>query len=321
MKKILAVTTLLLLSGLLLSLRPQTGGQVVVGGQSVTVITFGAGAPSGNCLGLNYLYVNTSNGDLYSCPNPNAGWVKVSGGGGGSGTVSANNGSAGAITNYAAAGGSTTVGPDAALTDASNTLTYTGSGGIVASAGGLTSGATGVGGTITVFGGTTGSNAFTAPGNGTQLNTSATTFAIGGASAGTLRGGTNLTLNALNGNVILSPTAGNTVATITNCAAVGTAANPSVASCTSAIAGSFSCATNASTGTCQVNTTAVTANSEIFITQRSDATTGTRLGVTCNATLSTVIPEITAVTAASSFTINLGTITTNPECFSYSILN
>jgi len=47
-------------------------------------------------------------------------------GGGGSGTVSANNGSAGAIANYAAAGGSTTVGPDANLTDASNTLTYSG---------------------------------------------------------------------------------------------------------------------------------------------------------------------------------------------------
>lgn len=109
--------------------------------------------------------------------------------------------------------------------------------------------------------------------------------------------------------------------TKTNCAAVGTAANPSVASCTAAAAGSFSCATNASGGTCQVNTTAVTANSEIFITQRSDTTTGTRLGVTCNTTLSTVLPEITAVTAATSFTINLGTIATNPECFSYYIVN
>jgi hypothetical protein len=30
---------------------------------------------------------------------------------------------------------------------------------------------------------------------------------------------------------------------------------------------------------------------------------------------------LTAVTAATSFTINLGTITTNPECFSYFIVN
>jgi hypothetical protein len=110
-------------------------------------------------------------------------------------------------------------------------------------------------------------------------------------------------------------------ASSTNCSAVGTGANPSVASCTVAPAGSFSCAVAASGGTCVVNTTAVTANSEIFITQRSDTTTGTRLGVTCNATLSTVLPEITAVTAATSFTINLGTITTNPECFSYYIVN
>lgn len=45
------------------------------------------------------------------------GQINQPGGGGGSGTVSANNGSAGAVANYAAAGGSTTVGPDAALID------------------------------------------------------------------------------------------------------------------------------------------------------------------------------------------------------------
>lgn len=106
-----------------------------------------------------------------------------------------------------------------------------------------------------------------------------------------------------------------------NCSANGTAANPSVVSCAAASAGSFSCATNASTGTCQVNTTVVTANSEIFITQRSDTTTGTRLGVTCNTGLTSAIPEVTAVTAATSFTINLGTVVTNPECFSYFIIN
>ena len=111
------------------------------------------------------------------------------------------------------------------------------------------------------------------------------------------------------------------IGTNTNCSATGTAANPSVASCANASAGSFSCATNASGGTCTVNTTAVTANSEIFITQRTDTTTGTRLSVTCNTGISTVLPVITAVTAATSFTINLGTITTNPECFSYYIVN
>lgn len=108
--------------------------------------------------------------------------------------------------------------------------------------------------------------------------------------------------------------------TDTNCAAVGTAANPSVAACGSAASGSFSCATNASTGTCVVNTTAVTANSQIFI--QEDDSLGTRLSVTCNTTnISPTSAPVAARSAGTSFTINLGTITTNPECFSYFIVN
>ncbi len=109
--------------------------------------------------------------------------------------------------------------------------------------------------------------------------------------------------------------------TNSNCSAVGTAANPSVVSCGASVTGSFSCATNASTGTCQVNTTAVTSNSNIFIEGRNDTTTGTRLSVTCNIGISTALPEIAAVSNGASFTINLGTFTTNPECFSYFIVN
>jgi hypothetical protein len=123
---------------------------------------------------------------------------------------------------------------------------------------------------------------------------------------------------SLNGNGVSNF---NTLATGSNCGAVGTAANPSVVSCSASMAGSFSCATNASTGTCVVNTSAVTANSEIFIEGRNDTTTGTRLGVTCNTGITTALPEISAVVAATSFTINLGTFTTNPECFSYFIIN
>lgn len=109
-------------------------------------------------------------------------------------------------------------------------------------------------------------------------------------------------------------------ATVVNCAAVGTAANPSVASCTSATAGSVSCATGATT--CTVNTTGVTANSEIFISQREDTTTGTRLGVTCNVTPSTVNANaITAVVAGTSFSFALTAPVTNPDCFSYHIIN
>lgn len=194
---------------------------------------------------------------------------------------------------------------------------------------GINVGATGVGGTITLFGATSGSGTLTAPGNGTQLTLSHTTLRLAASGSVSSASGT-MTLGSLSGNVIiqpaggninLAPPSGNGVVTGTNCAAVGTSANPSVASCTAAIAGSFSCATNASTGTCTVNTTAVTANSQIFITQRTDTTTGTRLSVTCNTTIDTVQRAVTAVTAATSFTINLGTITTNPECFSYFILN
>jgi hypothetical protein len=111
--------------------------------------------------------------------------------------------------------------------------------------------------------------------------------------------------------------------TTTNCAAVGTAASPSVASCGSAAAGHFSCATNATGATCQVNTTAVTANSEIFVFESDTAVTGTALGVTCN-TSTTVNPAtrlLASSVAGASFTINLGTVTTNPACFSYHIVN
>jgi hypothetical protein len=112
-----------------------------------------------------------------------------------------------------------------------------------------------------------------------------------------------------------------TYGTATNCSGVGTAANPSVASCGSAAAGSFSCDPAATGATCKVNTTAVTANSQIFV--QEDETLGTKLGVTCN-TGTNVLPAsrlVAARVAATSFTINLGTVTTNPACFSYFIVN
>ena len=108
-----------------------------------------------------------------------------------------------------------------------------------------------------------------------------------------------------------------------NCAAVGTSASPSVAACTAASAGSVSCAVAQTS--CQVTTTAVTANSEIFLSQREDTTTGTRLGVTCNTTPSTVVADqdITAVVAGTSFTFAqtapAGGV--NPNCWSYHIVN
>ena len=67
-----------------------------------------------------------------------------------------------------------------------------------------------------------------------------------------------------------------------------------------------------------VNTTAVTANSQIFAI--FDQSLSTRLGVTCNST--TANPHIGARVAGTSFTIhaNVSPIT-NPACFSYFIIN
>lgn len=108
--------------------------------------------------------------------------------------------------------------------------------------------------------------------------------------------------------------------TTTLCAAIGSSANPSVAACSAAAAGAFSCATNASTGTCTVNTTAVTANSSIVITP--SAADGTRLGVTCNTTADVpTAPRLAAISTGVSFTINLGTVAVNPTCYEYSIVN
>src|SRR5882724_2743956 len=106
-----------------------------------------------------------------------------------------------------------------------------------------------------------------------------------------------------------------------NCSAVGTSASPSVASCANASQGNFSCATAATGATCQVNTTRVTSLSQIYV--QEDETQGTKLGVTCN-TGTTVIPTsrlLASKVANTSFTINLGTVTTNPACFSYRIDN
>lgn len=114
-----------------------------------------------------------------------------------------------------------------------------------------------------------------------------------------------------------------TTVTASNCKANGTAANPSVASCGSASAGMFSCSTAATAATCQVNTTAVTANSEIQIIQDAADGASGQLNVTCETTssLPSAKPLLLSKSGGSSFTISLGTVTTNPACFEYAITN
>ena len=88
--------------------------------------------------------------------------------------------------------------------------------------------------------------------------------------------------------------------------------------CGAAAAGAFTVAAGSTTVT--VGTSAVTANSEIFVVP--DSSLGTRLGVTCNTTLLTSDPQITARISGANFTVTLGTApVTNPDCFNYLIVN
>ncbi len=104
---------------------------------------------------------------------------------------------------------------------------------------------------------------------------------------------------------------GATYTTTTNCAD-----SAGAAACGSAAAGSV--VIDAGATTVVVSTTAVTANSQIFV--QYDSSLGTRLSVTCNTT--PALPAVTARTAVTSFTITVPAApVTNPACYSYYIVN
>jgi hypothetical protein len=105
--------------------------------------------------------------------------------------------------------------------------------------------------------------------------------------------------------------------TLTNCAS---SASPAV--CGSAAGGSVVIPTGTTSSTLQVNSTAVTANSQILF--YPDDSLGTRLGVTCNSTLATLAGGsfISARVSGTSFTITFnGSILTNGVCGSFLIFN
>jgi hypothetical protein len=71
-----------------------------------------------------------------------------------------------------------------------------------------------------------------------------------------------------------------------------------------------------------VDTSAVTANGQILLTE--DSSLGTDLGVTCNtqSLLAVGVPKVTARVAGTSFTVGIEVgPTTNPMCLSFSIIN
>lgn len=122
------------LAFVVLGLSSAHGQSSVAGGPASTVTSF-AVDPSPCQSGM--IWYNTTSSLYKTCPG---GVATVIGAGSGSGTVSANSGSANALALYAAAGGSTTVSPDAAASDDGTTFTYIGTGGIKAPNGGFASG-------------------------------------------------------------------------------------------------------------------------------------------------------------------------------------
>lgn len=100
-------------------------------------------------------------------------------------------------------------------------------------------------------------------------------------------------------------------ATATNCAD-----SAGAAACGSAAAGAV--VIDAGSTSVVVSTTAVTANSEVFV--QYDSSLGTRLGITCNTT--PALPAVTARTAGTSFTITVPAApAVNPACYTYHIIN
>lgn len=117
----------------------------------------------------------------------------------------------------------------------------------------------------------------------------------------------NTTLVTIDNNGLFSPTK---YGSQTNCSSSG-------GTCVAAPAGSVSIAAAATTVT--VASTAVTANSQIFV--QEDSSLGTKLGVTCNTTISRTY-AVTTRTAATSFVITTSAApAVNPACLSYFVVN
>ena len=122
------------------------------------------------------------------------------------------------------------------------------------------------------------------------------------------------------GSCVVNASANASNATINTSSNCSSSASPAV--CGSAAAGSVAIPTGVTSVALQVNTTAVTANSQVFLFP--DDSLGTKLSVTCNSTLATLVGglAITARSAGASFTVTYnGTIAANPLCVSYLVVN
>lgn len=267
----------------------------------------GTVAPIGSCAN-GWLYSNTSGtpSALYQCEG--AVWVAVI-----PSTVASVFGRTGAVV---AASGDYTAAQvtNAAATNAANTYTAAGASSAPAT---MYTGTPYTGGTGTTtypywYYNCSGS---TAP---TTFSTSGTIYGVNTCSGFTgnifdfyLNGTEEFTLNRAGSITLAGNIAGRSFGTTTNCSS---AASPAV--CGGSPSGSV--AVPASGTTLVVDTSAVTANSQIQLT--FDSSLGSRLGATCNTAIQQ--PTVSARTAGISFTITLPTtVATNPVCMSYTIIN
>jgi hypothetical protein len=146
--------------------------------------------------------------------------------------------------------------------------------------------------------------------SGSGTNNATTLGGATFAAPGAIGGGTPAagSFTTVSGSTSVS---GATYLTATNCAD-----GAGAAACGSAAAGRV--VVDAGATTVVVSTTAVTANSEIFV--QYDSSLGTALSVTCNTTVA--LPSVTARTAATSFTLTVPVApAVNPACYSYRIVN
>ncbi len=207
-----------------------------------------------------------------------------------------------------------------------NTSSVSGNGGNLFIGGGLGAAATATTGINTAGGG----GSVTIAG-GAGADASGGTMNFGG-SAGNIEltlaaGGTGSTSNGSNGRILVTGAAeifsitraGLAKSTLfgsyTNCAD-----SAGAAACGAAPAGAF--VIDAGSTSTVVSTTAVTANSRIFL--QEDSSLSTELSVTCNTQSSLTLGalRVTARTAATSFTATLEVgPTTNPMCVNYWIIN
>ena len=144
--------------------------------------------------------------------------------------------------------------------------------------------------------------------NGLGLDTStAGILSIGSTTASSVKLGNASTTTSVPGIISFKK-----ASTESNCSSTTA---PSV--CGSAPAGSVALPNGIST--LVVNTTAVTANSQILITE--DSSLGARLGITCNTTTGRVY-SVNARTAGTSFTVkSSANPVTNKACLGYWIIN